>query len=441
MPIVDIKVPSAGESVTEVTLIKWNKSVGEYVNALEGVAEAETDKANTDINSESAGVLVSTLAKPGDVVKVGAVIAKIDTDGKPSTGSVAKPSSAPAVAQSAAPTPTAGVAASVATGSSSKSVKPEDLSPATRRVVAETGVDASKITGTGKDGRLTKEDVEKAAAKPAMSAVEPPAPRAAEATRVPPPPPPGATIKAPAGAPAPVKIDAKDGVRRTPMSKIRKRIAETLVSVKQRTAMLTTFNEVDMTAVMALRGKYKEGFEKKHGVGLGFMSFFVKACTIALKEFERVNGQIDGDDIVLFDHVHMGVAVSTERGLMVPVLKHADKMSFAQIESEIKRLAIGARDNKLALDELGGGTFTITNGGVFGSLLSTPIINGNQSAILGMHTIQNRPVAAGDKVEVHPMMYLALSYDHRIVDGKESVSFLVKVKNLLEDPSRLLLDV
>jgi 2-oxoglutarate dehydrogenase E2 component (dihydrolipoamide succinyltransferase) len=213
------------------------------------------------------------------------------------------------------------------------------------------------------------------------------------------------------------------------------------VKVKQQTAMLTTFNEVDMSAIMGLRTKHKEAFEKKHGVGLGFMGFFVKACTIALKEFERVNGQIDGDDIVLFDHVHMGVAVSTERGLLVPIIKHADQMSFAQIESEIKRLAMGAKDNKLAMDEITGGTFTITNGGVFGSLLSTPIINGNQSAILGMHTIQQRPIAVDGKVEIRPMMYVALSYDHRIIDGKDSVSFLVKVKQLLEDPTRLMLDV
>jgi 2-oxoglutarate dehydrogenase E2 component (dihydrolipoamide succinyltransferase) len=225
------------------------------------------------------------------------------------------------------------------------------------------------------------------------------------------------------------------------MSKIRKRIAENLVKAKNTTAMLTTFNEVDMSAIMKLRSTYKESFEKKHGIGLGFMGFFVKAACIGLKEFERVNGQIDGDDVVLFDHVHMGVAVSTERGLTVPVLKNAQNMSFARVESEIKRVAIAARDGKLGIDEMSGGTFTITNGGVFGSLLSTPILNLPQSAILGMHTIQQRPMAVDGKVEIRPMMYLALSYDHRIIDGKESVSFLVRLKQLLEDPQRLLLDV
>jgi len=231
------------------------------------------------------------------------------------------------------------------------------------------------------------------------------------------------------------------GARRSPMSKLRKRIASNLVQAKNTTAMLTTFNEVDMSAVMALRTKYKESFEKKHGIGLGFMSFFVRASCVALKEFERVNGQIDGDDMILHDHVHMGVAVSTERGLTVPVIRNTHEMSFAKIESEIKRVAAAAKDGKLGLDELSGGTFTITNGGVFGSLLSTPIINIPQSAILGMHSIQSRPVAINDKVEIRPMMYLALSYDHRIIDGKESVSFLVRIKNLLEDPSRLILEV
>ena len=231
------------------------------------------------------------------------------------------------------------------------------------------------------------------------------------------------------------------GMRRVPMSKIRKRIAETLVRAKNTTAMLTTFNEVDMSAIMKLRATYKESFEKKHGIGLGFMSFFVKACTIALKQYERVNGQLDGDDVLLFDNVHMGVAVSTERGLTVPVVKHANNMSFAKIETEIKRVAIAARDGKLGIDEMSGGTFTITNGGIFGSLNSTPIINPPQSAILGMHAIVERAVVIAGKVEVRPMMNLALSYDHRIIDGKESVSFLVRVKQLLEDPTRLMLDV
>jgi 2-oxoglutarate dehydrogenase E2 component (dihydrolipoamide succinyltransferase) len=425
MPIIDIKMPAVGDSITEATLIRWTKNDGEAVGMDEPIAEFETDKSNVDVPSTAAGV-IKTSVKPGTVVKIGSVIAQIDTDAKASaTAKTAAPAAAPSAPKTAAPSAPATPVAKAS---------PEDLSPAPRRAAAELGVDTSKIEGSGKGGRVTKEDVERAASTKSASNNSAAAPSASVA-------PPAAPSKPASAPPAPVKVNAVEGTRRTPMSKIRKRIAETLVKVKQQTAMLTTFNEVDMSAVMALRSKYKEGFEKKHGIGLGFMSFFVKACAIALREFEKVNGQIDGDDIVTFDHVHMGVAVSTERGLLVPVLKHADKMSFAQIESEIKRLALGARDGKLAPDELSGGTFTITNGGVFGSLLSTPIINGNQSAILGMHTIQQRPVAVGDKVEVHPMMYLALSYDHRIIDGKDSVSFLVRVKNLLEDPSRLLLDV
>jgi 2-oxoglutarate dehydrogenase E2 component (dihydrolipoamide succinyltransferase) len=301
----------------------------------------------------------------------------------------------------------------------------EDLSPATRRAAVEGNVDVSKLSGTGPGGRITKEDV---VAAGSSSTAAPSAPVAAQQGQR-------------AVPSTQVQASVGGGIRRVPMSKIRKRIAETLVRAKNTTAMLTTFNEVDMSAIMKLRATYKESFEKKHGIGLGFMSFFVKACTIGIKQYERVNGQLDGDDVLLFDHVHMGVAVSTERGLTVPVLKHADQMGFAKIESEIKRVATAARDGKLSIDELSGGTFTITNGGIFGSLLSTPILNPPQSAILGMHAIVERPVAIAGKVEIRPMMNLALSYDHRIIDGKESVTFLVRVKQLLEDPTRLMLDV
>jgi 2-oxoglutarate dehydrogenase E2 component (dihydrolipoamide succinyltransferase) len=369
--------------------------------------------------------VVKRTVKEGTVVKVGQAIGTIDTDAK--VGAAPK-AAGPAPAKAEVPKPKA---------------EPE-LMPAARRASAELKVDPADVKGTGKAGRVLKEDVE-AHAKTTPFSTETVRPEVTIATPV--------EIKPAAvqqgvapttpRAPEPTfaVASSKPGERRQPMSKIRKRIAENLVRAKQETALLTTFNEVDMSAIMALRNKYKDAFEKKHQVGLGFMSFFVRACCIALRDFERVNGQIDGDDVVLFDHVHMGVAVSTERGLTVPVLKNAHQMSFAKIENEIKRVATAAKDGKLGLDELSGGTFTITNGGIFGSLLSTPIINPPQSAILGMHAIQQRPIAVDGKVEIRPMMYLALSYDHRIIDGRESVTFLVKVKNLLEDPARLMLDV
>lgn len=426
----DVKVPSLGDSVTEAVLIKWHKKDGEFVNRDEPIAELETDKANTDISSPASGVFKGAVAQ-GTTIKVGQTIGTID-----------EKASAPSKSTSSTPT------ASEKSESKSKSDKPtrsvalDDLSPATRRAVQDAGVDPSKITATGPGGRLTKEDVEKyVQANKTPFSTETVRPEVSVGKPI------EATIKSsdpvvssPVSA-STSSVPASPGTRRQPMSKIRKRIAENLVKAKQQTAMLTTFNEVDMSAIMKLRGTYKESFEKKHGIGLGFMSFFVRACCVALREFERVNGQIDGDDFVLFDHVHMGVAVSTDRGLTVPVLKNADRMSFAQIESEIKRVAIAARDGKLGLDELSGGTFTITNGGIFGSLNSTPIINPPQSAILGMHAIKDRPVVVDGKIEIRPMMNLALSYDHRIIDGRESVSFLVKVKALLEDPMRLMLDV
>ncbi len=395
-------------------LTKWLKSDGEYVKDAEPIAELETDKANVDLPSPIAGVFKRSV-DAGGTVKVGQVVASID-----------EKASAPAAG--AAPVAATPVAA-VASPASAKGAAGADLSPAPRRIAAEAGLDAASLTGTGPNGRVTKEDAAKAAA--AAAAPKP--------VRTP-----------PAPTPAPVKVEipagpSVNGTRREPMSKIRKKIAERLVNAQQTAAILTTFNEVDLTEVIALRSKHKDTFEKQYGVGLGFMSFFVKATCNALKAFPKVNAQIDGDDIVYSDGVHMGIAVSTERGLVVPVLRNAERLSFAQVESEIKRLAIAARDGKLAMSELSGGTFTITNGGVFGSLLSTPIINPPQSGILGMHTIQKRAMVisgpGGDEIKVRSMMYLALSYDHRLVDGKDSVSFLVKIKQLLEDPSRLLLEV
>jgi len=420
----EVNIPSFGESVTEVTLLKWTKSTGQAVNKDDPIAEVETDKANSDIFAPVAGV-ITTLAKEGQVVKVGAAIASIDP-----TGAAAPVAAAPASA--------------VTPASPNSTAKLDDLPPGARRAAAELGVDPANVAGTGRGGRVTKEDIEKSPSTPAPSAPVASTPASSAPVALAPAlttPTTPAPLKKPEVAPQAVVVSGEYPLRRVPMTKIRKRIAETLVKSKSEMAQLTTFNEIDLSQVMALRTKYKETFEKKFGVGLGFMSFFARAVIACLKEFERVNGRIDGDDIVYHDYVNLGVAVSTERGLIVPTIRHAQKLSMAQVESEIKRLALSARDNKLSPDELSGGTFTITNGGVFGSLLSTPIVNYPQAAILGMHTIQQRPVAIDGKVEIRPMMYVALSYDHRIIDGKESVSFLAKVKALLEDPSRLLLEV
>lgn len=428
----NVPVPNLGDSVAEARLIKWHKSDGEAVKADEPLCELETDKANVDVPSPGAGVLKRTKSE-GDTVKIGEVIATIDPAGKASAPAKA-PEAKPAESKPAseklrsdpadAPAPQPVAAASATTVAENG----QQFSPAVARMIAEHKLDPSKIPATGPGGRLTKEDIvnymESGAAGDGADDVDP-----NEAAKVVAPP----QVISPAAA--------SDGVNRQPMSKIRKRIAENLVKAQQTAAILTTFNEVDMSAVMDLRSKYKDGFEKTHGIGLGFMGFFVRACVLALKQFPRVNGQIDGDDVLLFDHVHMGIAVSTDRGLAVPVLKNADQMSFAKIEQEIKRVAIAVRDGKLGLQELSGGTFTITNGGVFGSLLSTPIINPPQSAILGMHKIEQRPVVVGGQIVIRPMMYLALSYDHRIIDGRESVSFLVKVKEYLEDPARMLIGI
>lgn len=423
----NVQVPSMGESVTEAVLIKWHKKDGESVKLDEAVAELETDKANVDVPSTAAGVLKRVVTE-GTKVKIGEIIATVDPNGK-----VASIAAKDAAIPSAAASDSSDAAKSATKTANIAPAKPESreekLTPASKRMVEEHGLDATQIPASGPGGRITKEDVVNFIDQNKAAAPDPTAMVKRAESAVP-------------TAPTQATISTSDGpTRRVAMSKIRKKIAETLVRSQQTTASLTTFNEIDMSNVMALRSKYKEQFEKTHNVGLGFMSFFAKAVCRALQEWERVNASIDGDDIVYHDYVHLGIAVSTDRGLAVPVLRNIQQMSFAKIESEIKRVATATRDGKLSLAELSGGTFTITNGGVFGSLMATPIINPPQVAILGMHAIKERPIAVNGQVVVRPMMYVALSYDHRIIDGKESVQFLVRVKEMIEDPQRLLLEV
>lgn len=426
-----IEVPRLGESVTTAILLQWLKKDGDTVAKDEPVCLLETDKANVDLNSPAAGVLRLS-RKAGDTVNIGEAIAQVETAGTAAIAPPAKP------APAATTTPAAGTSP----------MTPEDLSPAVRVLVQEHKLDPAVLLKTAPGGRLTKEFVlayvqEHQANGSAEKKVEAPAP-----AKVAPPAPPAVAPKG-AGASeqlspvlnAPPKDFDANGERRVKMTKIRQTIAKRLVQAQQTAAILTTFNEVDLTEVMNLRTKFKERFQEVHGVGLGFMSFFSRAVVMALKEFPRINAYLEGEDVVYHQHINLGIAVSTERGLAVPVLHKIENMSFGRIETEIKRLANAVRDNKLAIEELSGGTFTITNGGVFGSLLSTPILNPPQAAILGMHAIQKRPVAIGDKIEIRPMMYLALSYDHRLVDGRESISFLVRVKQCLEDPARLMLEI
>ncbi len=406
---VELKIPVIGESVTEVTLSSWLKKNGDYVNEGEAVCEIESDKASMELPAPSAGVL-KIMAEAGSELKIGAKIGELDTSAaKPAGGAAAPKADAPAAPAAAAKAPEAAPAPT-----STKEVN--FPSPTAKKILDEKGIDASDVKGSGKDGRITKDDAVNASAKPAAAA----APQAK--------------------ASAPVVPGAR-GVRPEKMTRLRKTIATKLVEAKNTTAMLTTFNEVDMFELMNLRKKYKDAFTKKHGVGLGFMSLFTKAVTVALKDWPAVNAQINGDEIIYHDYADIGIAVSTPKGLVVPVVRNAESMSLAQIEKEILNLATKARDGKITIEEMQGGTFSITNGGVFGSMLSTPILNLPQSAILGMHNIIERPVAINGQVVIRPMMYLALSYDHRIIDGRESVSFLKQVKELLEDPSRLLLDV
>jgi 2-oxoglutarate dehydrogenase E2 component (dihydrolipoamide succinyltransferase) len=416
-----IVVPGLGESVTEATVAKWMKNVGDPVKADEALAELETDKVTQELYAPTAGTLGEITAPAGSVVAIGAVIGQI-TDG--AAAAPAKP--APAAAPQPAPPPQPAAQAAPA----AKPAAAETLSPAVRKVVAENNVDPASIAGTGKDGRLTKGDVTAHLAKPAAPQISPATPAPQPAAR------PAPQPEAPH---VPRALTANE--ERVPMTRLRRRIAERLKQAQNNAAMLTTFNEVDMGAVMALREQYKESFEKRHKVKLGFMGFFVKAAIQGLKEIPAVNGEIDGTDIIFKNHYDIGVAVGTEQGLVVPVVRDADKLSLPQIEARIGELGKRARDGKLAVEDLTGGTFTISNGGVYGSLMSTPILNPPQSGILGMHKIQQRPMAMDGKVEIRPMMYLALSYDHRIIDGREAVTFLVRMKECLEDPQRLILEL
>jgi len=401
----DIMTPALGESVTEATVARWTKKAGDAVRKDEILVELETDKVSLEVAAPADGVLAEIVADEGVTVEPGAVLGRV-TEGAAAAAPAkaaapaAKPAPAPAPAPAAAPAPKAEAAV---------------LAPSAQRIVAENNLDAGAIAGSGKGGRVTKGD--------ALAALE-------------------ARAAAPAAAPAPAaprEVHARE--ERVRMTRLRQTIARRLKEAQNAAAMLTTFNEVDMSAVMALRNQYKDVFEKKHGVKLGFMSFFVKACVAALKQIPDVNAEIDGTDVIYKNHYDIGVAVGTDRGLVVPVVRDADGMSLAEIEKAIGDLGKKARDGQLALEDLQGGTFTISNGGVYGSLMSTPILNAPQSGILGMHKIQERPMVVNGQIVIRPMMYLALSYDHRIVDGQGAVTFLVKVKEALEDPQRMLLDL
>lgn len=390
--IIDVKVPMLSESVSEGTLLEWKKKVGEAVARDEILIDIETDKVVLEVPSPQAGVLVEITAQNGETVAAEQVLARIDTA---ATASVEAPAAAPA--------PEAASAAA----------QTNAAMPAAAKLAAETGVDVNALQGSGRDGRVLKEDVQNAAAKPAAAS---------------------------AAAPAPVPAGARPE-QRVPMSRLRARVAERLLASQQENAILTTFNEVNMKPIMDLRAKYKEKFEKEHGVKLGFMSFFVKAAVAALKKYPVVNASVDGSDIVYHGYFDIGIAIGSPRGLVVPILRDADQMSIADIEQAIVDYAKKAKDGKIALEDLTGGTFSITNGGTFGSMMSTPIINPPQSAILGMHATKERAVVENGQVVVRPMMYLALSYDHRIIDGREAVLTLVAIKDALEDPARLLLDL
>ena len=404
MSLLEMKVPSPGESISEVEIAAWLVSEGDYVEKDQAIAEVDSDKATLELPAEESGT-IQFKAEEGDVVQVGQVVCVIDTSAK-----------APETAVVTAPVTEAKKEVKEAAIIKKETAKPEPVkstyatgvpSPAAAKIMSENNVQVGQVSGTGKDGRILKSDVLNALS----GGIEMPSTYSWSGSRE---------------------------VSREKLSMLRRKIAERLVSVKNETAMLTTFNEIDMKPIMDLRKKYKEAFAKKHEVNLGFMSFFTKAVTEALQIYPSVNAQIDGKEIILHEYADIGIAVSSPKGLMVPVVRNAESMSLAEIEREIKRLAIKARDGKITPDEMTGGTFTITNGGVFGSMLSTPIINPPQSAILGMHNIVERPVAIGGQVEIRPIMYLALSYDHRIIDGKESVSFLVKVKEMLENPDKMI---
>ncbi|HUZ91662.1 MAG TPA: 2-oxoglutarate dehydrogenase complex dihydrolipoyllysine-residue succinyltransferase [Methylocella sp.] len=410
----EIRVPTLGESVTEATIGRWFKQPGEAVLADEPIVELETDKVTLEVNAPAPGILAEIAAKDGETVSVGALLGQIEdsaaatppkAETKAKAKPVAPPSAAPPSPAPAAPAP------------------PREMpaSPAAAKIAADHGLDAAVVEGSGKRGQVLKGDVLDYIAKaPAPSPVPAPAPLQVR-------------------TPAPVTAEERE--ERVPMTRLRQTIARRLKDAQNTAAMLTTFNEADMAGIMALRARYKDSFEKKHGIKLGFMGFFVKACVGALKEVPSVNAEIDGADIIYKNYYHLGVAVGTDKGLVVPVVRDCDQLSAAAIEKEIAGLGQRARAGQLKIEEMQGGTFTITNGGVYGSLMSTPILNAPQSGILGMHKIQERPVAIGGKIEIRPMMYLALTYDHRLVDGKEAVTFLVRVKEALEDPARLVLDI
>lgn len=414
----DVKIPTVGESITEATVARWLKKTGDFVKQGEALLEVETDKANVEVVADFSGVL-KTSAKEGEVVQIGATVGQIDETAASAEASAPAAKTEKAAPASAAAAPSGG-------GVQHHAAASGDLAPAVRKIVAEKGIDPASVQGTGKDGRLTKADV----TNPQSKAPAAPAPAAP------------APAKAPA-APMPTRAPSSQqgSQERVKMTNIRKKIAERLLMSQQTTATLTTFNDVDMTNLLALRAKYKDQFKEKYNVSLGFMGFFVKAAIEALKEIRAVNGFIDGQEMIYNNFYNIGVAVGTDKGLIVPVLKDADHLSLAGIEQEIKNYALKARDGKISPDDLAGGTFTISNGGVYGSLMSTPILNPPQSGILGMHRIEERPVAINGKVEIRPMMYLALSYDHRVIDGKEAVTFLVKIKQCIEDPTRILLEV
>ncbi len=398
MSVVDIKVPSPGESVSEVEIAGWMVEDGDYVEKDQEVVELDSDKATLAMPAEEAGI-ISIKVGEGESVEIGQVIGTIDTSAaKPAGGDSGKKEEKPAAKAEEKPKEEP-----KAEPAKEKSYASGSPSPAARKIMDEKGVDPKNVSGTGRDGRITKEDAEKAEA----------------------------SMGTPTGA--------ARGTEKKRMSSLRRKLAKRLVSVKNETAMLTTFNEVDMKPIFDLRAQYKEAFKEKHGVSLGFMSFFTKAVVRALQEFPQVNSMIDGDDLISFDYQDISIAVSGPKGLMVPVVRNAENLSFAGVEKEIKRLAVKVRDGKISVDEMTGGTFTITNGGVFGSMLSTPIINPPQSAILGMHNIVERPVAIDGQIAIRPIMYVALSYDHRVIDGRESVGFLVAVKEALENPQELLM--
>ena len=398
----EIRVPTLGESVSEATIGKWFKKPGDAVKADEPLLELETDKVTLEVNAPAAGVLAEIVAKDGDTVGVGALL-----------GSIAAGSGAAAPAPAAAAPAPAPVVSAPAPAAAAAS---HDHGPAVSRIAAESGINPASVAASGKDGRVTKGDMLAAVAA-------------------------GPAVSAPVAMRAPSPADDASREERVKMTKLRQTIARRLKEAQNTSAMLTTFNEVDMTEVMALRNKYKDIFEKKHGNKLGFMGFFVKACVQALKELPAVNAEIDGTDLVYKNYYHIGIAVGTDKGLVVPVVREADQLSISGVEKTIADFGKRAREGQLKIDEMQGGTFTITNGGIYGSLMSTPILNAPQSGILGMHKIQDRPVVVAGQIVIRPMMYLALSYDHRIVDGKEAVTFLVRVKEALEDPARLVLDL